>query len=88
MFDPASERLLVGGRNLPKVFGHSGLVSVGGFGEDTVVGGQLSRGQGGEFLTNEWSGHFGVNWTDAVRLQFSEFMSSFGFDAIHTPWGG
>jgi hypothetical protein len=87
VFDPASERLLVGGSNLPKVFGHSGLVGVGGFDEGTVVGGQLSRVPGGEFLTNEWSGHFGGNWTDAVRQQFMDFMSGFGFDTNHTPWG-
>jgi hypothetical protein len=76
VFDPASERLLVGGRNLPKVFGHSGLAGVGGFDEGTVVDGQLIRSPGGEFLTNEWSGHFGMNWTDAVRQQFSDCMSA------------
>lgn len=88
VFDPASERLLVGGGNMPKILGHSGLVSIGGFDEDTVVGGQLGRGTEGEFLTNEWSGHFGTNWTDAVRQQFQNFMSGFGFNAVHTPWGG
>lgn len=38
--------------------------------------------------TNEWSGHFGMNWTDVVRQQFTDFMSGFGFDTVHTPWGG
>lgn len=88
VFDPASQRLLVGGENLSKVLGHTGLVQVGGFSEDTVVGGQLTRGPAGEFLTNEWSGHFGMNWTDAARQQFADFMSGFGFNATHTPWGG
>jgi hypothetical protein len=61
---------------------------VGGFDEETVVGGRLIRGPEGGFLTAEWSGHFGENWNDPVRQQFANFMSSFGFDATHTPWGG
>ena len=89
VFDPVTHRLLVGGRAWPKVLGHSGLVQVGGFSEDTVVGGQLIRGPSGEFLTSEQSGHFGGNWTiGAVRQQFIDFMSSFGFNTVHTPWGG
>ena len=59
---------------------------MGGFSEDTVVGGQLIRGPSGEFLTNEWSGHFGENCE--VRQQFMDFMAGFGFDTVQTPWGG
>jgi hypothetical protein len=56
--------------------------------EDAVVGGELMRRPKGEYLTNEMSGHYGVNWTDAVRQQFTDFMSRFGFSVVHTPWGG
>jgi hypothetical protein len=44
VFDPENERLLVGGSNLPKVAGHTGLVGSVGMNEDTVVGGELIRG--------------------------------------------
>lgn len=87
VFDPASGRLLVGGAKVTKALGHSGLTAYGGFDEDVVAGGRLiGRGPNGEFLTNEWSGHYGQNWNDVVRQQFSNFMSSFNFDLIHTPW--
>lgn len=39
VFDPVTQRLLVGGGHLSKVLGPTGLVQAGGFGEDTVVGG-------------------------------------------------
>jgi len=56
--------------------------------EETVAGGELMRGPDGEYLTNEESGHYGPNWTDAVRQQFADFMSGFGFHVVHTPGAG
>jgi hypothetical protein len=76
VFDPENERLLVGGAM--KDGGQWGLSTSVGMNEDTGVGGELIRGPGGEYLTNEVSGHYGVNWTDAVRQQFAEFISRFG----------
>lgn len=86
VFDPENERLLVG--SAMKGGGHWGLATTTGMNEDTVVGGELTRGTDGEYLTNELSGHYGENWNDVVRQQFTEFMSSFDFDVVHTPWGG
>lgn len=84
IFDPASERFLVG--EASKGSGHWGLARTIGANENLVVGGELMRGSGGRYLTNELSGHYGPNWTPAVRQRFNEFMKRFGFAVEHTPW--
>lgn len=86
VFDPGNERLLVG--EAAKGGGHGGLATSVGMSEDAIVGGELMRGPSGEYLTNEASGHYGLNWTDTIRQQFSDFMSGYGFNVAHTQWGG
>jgi RHS repeat-associated protein len=86
VFDPGNERLLVG--EAMKGGGHWSLANSIGMNEDTVVGGEIARGPNGEFLTNELSGHYGVNWTNATRMQFTDFMARFGFLVVHARWGG
>ncbi|MEV8322833.1 polymorphic toxin type 43 domain-containing protein [Kitasatospora sp. NPDC056731] len=86
VFDPATGRFATGADQGIK--GHDGLRTAIGADESTVVGGRLSRGPNGEFLTNEWSGHYGHQWTPAIREQFSQFMQGYGLNVVHTPWGG
>jgi hypothetical protein len=86
VFDPENERLLVGGAM--KDGGHWGLAHSVSMNEETVVGGELMRGPNGEFLTNEESGHYGINWSEPVRQQLNAFMARFGFHLVHTPWAG
>jgi hypothetical protein len=86
VFDPATGRFATGANQ--GIAGHDGLRSAIGASERTVVGGRLTRGSNGEFLTDEWSGHYGHQWTDKTRAQFQEFMNGHGFDVQHTPWGG
>ena len=52
-----------------------------------IVGGTLQRGANGEFFTNENSGHYGANWDEAVRSQFSQWLSDrLGLPVIHETW--
>jgi putative RNase toxin 43 of polymorphic toxin system len=83
IFDPDTSTLVVNTR----LHTHSPLAASIGADSDRVVGGMLTRGPGGEMITNEWSGHFWQNWSPAVRAQFNEFMQSRGFNHIHTLGG-
>ncbi|WP_256258566.1 polymorphic toxin type 43 domain-containing protein [Saccharopolyspora antimicrobica] len=86
VFDPVQNRFVTGSEQ--GILGHDGLrESIGGSPSD-VVGGRLSRGPNGEFLTNEWSGHYGHQWTPEIRQKFIEFMGEHGLEVAHTPWGG
>jgi len=38
--------------------------------------------------TNEFSGHFGVNWTPELRIQFQDTMENYGIKVIHEAYGG
>ena len=59
---------------------HFELVQKAGIEADSsTVGGMISR-QDGKLVTNENSGHYGQNWTDAIRKQFVEFMKKHGVD--------
>jgi hypothetical protein len=59
---------------------HEQLAQSIGADPSTVVGGTLTRGGPGQFLTTEQSGHFWQNWTPEVRAQFVETMRGYGFD--------
>ncbi|MER7080296.1 RHS repeat-associated core domain-containing protein [Saccharopolyspora kobensis] len=86
VFDPVQNRFVTGSEQ--GILGHDGLrESIGGNPSD-VVGGRLSRGPNGEFLTNEWSGHYGHQWTPEIRQKFVEFMGEYGLEVAHTPWRG
>ncbi|MBY0526644.1 MAG: hypothetical protein K2R98_24825 [Gemmataceae bacterium] len=53
-----------------------------------MVAGEIRRAPDGTLITNEMSGHFGVNWTDALRKQFVDFMKSLGEKHSHWEWEG
>ncbi|MEV4227085.1 polymorphic toxin type 43 domain-containing protein [Streptomyces bobili] len=82
VFDPSTGRFATGADQ--GIGGHTFLRTSIGADESTVVGGRLTRGPNGEFLTNEHSGHYGTNWTDAVRSQFTAFMEGHGFTVRHS----
>lgn len=53
-----------------------------------IVGGMLSRGIQGEFLTGEQSGHFGVSWTPNTRNQFKAWLfQRTRAPVVHNHWG-
>ena len=62
--------------------------TIGADSSSTTLGGTFYRGSNGEIYTTELSGHYGANWTDALREQFVEVMKSYGLDVIHEAWGG
>lgn len=78
VFDPNSSTFLVG--NGMK---HSPLAEAPGADTNTVVGGIFSRGENGEILSTEGSGHFWQNWAPEVRQQYVDFMNSKGFKVVH-----
>lgn len=60
----------MGGNNL----GHDGILMAGKVpSSENIVGGGIWN-EGGVLRTYEWSGHYGMNWTPALREQFSVFM--------------
>ncbi|MBL4688271.1 MAG: hypothetical protein JKY37_27030 [Nannocystaceae bacterium] len=90
VYDPATKRFAVGraqGTGSP----HQKLADAinPGYDPGRVVGGNFSRGPRGEILTNEYSGHFGENWTDAMRAEFVEFLEgATGQRVVHGAWPG
>ena len=54
--------------------------------DDVLVGGMFARDSSGRFLTSEFSGHYGRNWTPAVRKQFYDTMKKYGIDIRHSAW--
>lgn len=51
-----------------------------------IVGGNIKRGSSGKLSTTENSGHFGHNWTLAIRARFVEFMREHGVEVNHAQW--
>ncbi|WP_278008966.1 polymorphic toxin type 43 domain-containing protein [Flavobacterium gyeonganense] len=43
---------------------------------NNVVGGLFKRGENGEIITNEMSGHYHQNWTPEIRQKFKTFLES------------
>ncbi|HWJ29474.1 MAG TPA: polymorphic toxin type 43 domain-containing protein, partial [Flavisolibacter sp.] len=74
VFDPISNRLVVGGKNYE--MGHFGLVRSIGANEKLIVGGRIRMTQDGSIEFNEWSGHYGDQWTDAMRNTVSKFLKN------------
>ena len=60
--------------------------TIGADNSSTTVGGIFTRGNSGEIITNELSGHFGKNWTPELRIEFVEVMKSYGLDVLHESW--
>jgi hypothetical protein len=90
VYDPATKRFAVGkaqGAGSP----HQKLANAINPDYDArqVVGGTFSRGSQGEIVTSEYSGHFGKNWTDAMRAEFVEFLEgATGQRVVHGVWPG
>jgi RHS repeat-associated protein len=78
VYDPINQKFLVGQPNqsMPGLSGHQQLVKVGNLNNEAVVGGMFMRGANGEIITNELSGHYYQNWTDAIRKSFQEFIKT------------
>lgn len=51
-----------------------------------VVGGRLGRTADGRLATSEWSGRYGLGWTDELRARFRTFMGGCGLPVQHRPW--
>lgn len=83
VFDPTTGRFATGADQ--GVGGHDFLGSAVGADKSTMVGGRLRRGPNGAFQTNEWSGHYGMNWNDSARKAFQDFMGQYGITVRHTP---
>lgn len=82
IFDSQSERFVMG--TGPQ--GHNSILQAAGISpSDSIVGGGIWREDGG-LMTNEFSGHFGMNWTPEIRLQFQGFMQSNGVNITRFPW--
>ncbi|WP_385638206.1 polymorphic toxin type 43 domain-containing protein [Streptomyces sp. SudanB5_2050] len=83
IFDPTTGRFATGVDQ--GVGGHDFLGSAVGADKSTMVGGRLRRGSNGELQTNQWSGHYGMNWNDSARKAFQDFMGQHGITVSHTP---
>ncbi|TFE53863.1 RHS repeat-associated core domain-containing protein [Streptomyces sp. ICN441] len=83
IFDPTTGRFATGADQ--GVGGHDFLGSAVGADKSTMVGGRLRRGSNGELQTNQWSGHYGMNWNDSARKAFQDFMGQHGIAVRHTP---
>jgi hypothetical protein len=86
VFDPSTSRFIVGHPKAPAPGLASPHQRLAGFidaDNSSVVGGMFKRGNSGQILTNEHSGHYWQNWTPAVRQQFADFMESMGVNIIH-----
>lgn len=67
-------------------FGHDSILEAAGISpSENTVGGTIWR-ENGNLMTNEWSGHYGQNWTLEIRTQFQTFMQQQGVDITHIPW--
>jgi filamentous hemagglutinin len=83
IYDPKSGRFIMGKSPL----GHDGILQAGRIGgSDSILGGRIYR-KNGVLVTDEWSGHYGMNWTEAARKDFMTFMQKHGVEVKHTPWG-
>lgn len=93
VYDPKTKTFAVGKPNDPIAAGlqgspHQQLAGSINADPTTLVGGTLQRGKNGEFITNEFSGHYGQNWTPEVRAQYREFLESMtGKKVDHEIWG-
>ncbi|WP_421710318.1 hemagglutinin repeat-containing protein [Algihabitans sp.] len=81
VFDPTTSTFLVRAPSSP--LKHRGLADSIGAPHGQVVGGILTRGTNGRFLTNEASGSFYQNWTPQLRTQFVQTMRRYGLEFEH-----
>ena len=90
MYDPVSNTFAVG-KPLSSLPGspHQQLATAIGANESVVVGGTFLRNAKGDILTTEQSGHYGINWTDDIRVKFTAWLQGrTGVPVVHQKWGG
>ncbi len=82
IFDTKSQRFILG----RGPHGHDSVLQAGQISpHNGVVGGRIRR-QNGSLISDEWSGHYGQNWTPEIREQFQNFMKQHGVTIKHVPW--
>lgn len=82
IYDTQSQRFVMGSGSL----GHDSVLQAAGIAPtETTVGGTIWR-ENGSLMTDEWSGHYGMNWTPDIRQQFQGFMQQNGVNITHIPW--
>lgn len=88
VFDPKTGKFAVGRPKdpLPLYSPHENLAEAIKSDRTEVLGGMFRRGQNGEFLTNEHSGHYGERWTLELRDKFVNQMKEYGIDVKHQRW--
>ena len=87
VFDPLTGRMAVMS-NKSITGGHDYLrKSIKGKPEN-IVGGRLTKGRNSQSIeTDEWSGHYGDQWTPEIRQQFKEYLENMtGSKVNHTEW--
>lgn len=88
VFDTKTQTFAVGkpSSTTPGLSPHEQLAkSIGSSGSGSVVGGMFKRGPNGEFITNEFSGHYWQNWSPETRSAFEKAMSGYGVKVEHRP---
>lgn len=92
VYDPTTKTFVAGKPATGLLDGspHEQLAPTFGSAENpSLVGGTFQSGPNGEFLTTENSGHYGTNWNDGVRSQFSEWLSDrLGLPVGLQTWNG
>ena len=93
IYDHKSDRFVLGanyrsrGRLMNR--GHDEVANAAGIStegrDQRIVGGRLSR-QDGALVTDEFSGHYGPNWTPPIREKFVQFMKEHGVEVKHNAW--
>jgi len=82
VFDPQSKRFVMGNN----AHGHDGILQAARIpSSDHIVGGRISR-QNGVLVTDEHSGHYGINWTPQIRAKFLQFLKMHGISVTHRTW--
>ncbi|MCE3225919.1 MAG: hypothetical protein K0S32_470 [Bacteroidetes bacterium] len=72
VFDPKLNKLAISSKKYN--LGHTGLMKGIGSNETNVVGGRIRLGANGTFESNQWSGHYGQNWTPETLGSFEKFF--------------
>lgn len=89
VFDPRSNTFVVGRPAASSGLTgspHQQLARSIGADESSVVGGMFRRGPTGQVYTDQSSGHYHKNWTEAIRKQFTTYLNeATGLTIIHEP---
>lgn len=87
VYDPITNRLAAGRPKrylLPPGSAHELLAMSLGLPKHLAMGGTISRGPNGEFITTQRSGHYWENWTPEIAKQFQAWLQDrTGLPVIH-----